>query len=99
MSDAHAVPPDLIIKVADAKARLSELIARAERGETVVIARGDKPVVTLALVEAPKRAWASLLDVMPDIDVAAALAAIDEPYTDKELDEFEGDLDEEIRRG
>ena len=34
----------------DAKTRLSKLIAAAERGEEVAIARRDKPVVRLALV-------------------------------------------------
>jgi prevent-host-death family protein len=35
------------MNVAQAKARLSELIARAEAGEEVVIARDGKPVVSL----------------------------------------------------
>ncbi len=35
------------VNIAVAKARLSELVARAEAGEEVVIARGGKPVVTL----------------------------------------------------
>jgi len=38
--------------IAEAKAKLSELIARAEAGEQVVIARDGKPVVALAPVEA-----------------------------------------------
>ncbi|GAB5377881.1 MAG: hypothetical protein AcusKO_43430 [Acuticoccus sp.] len=41
---------DLIVKIADAKTRLSELIARAEAGERVVIARGNDPVVVLTPV-------------------------------------------------
>ena len=35
------------INIAEAKARLSELVARAEAGEEVVIARSGKPVVSL----------------------------------------------------
>jgi prevent-host-death family protein len=35
------------MNVAEAKAKLSELIARAEAGEEVVIARDGKPVVSL----------------------------------------------------
>jgi prevent-host-death family protein len=35
------------VNIAEAKAKLSELVARAERGEEVVIARRGKPVVTL----------------------------------------------------
>lgn len=35
------------VKVGEAKTRLSELLARVERGEDVVIARGDAPVARL----------------------------------------------------
>jgi antitoxin (DNA-binding transcriptional repressor) of toxin-antitoxin stability system len=37
-----------------AKTNLSRLIEQALRGEEVVIARGDKPVVRLVAVDAPK---------------------------------------------
>ena len=33
-----------VMKVADAKARLSELLNRVEAGEEIVIARGDVPI-------------------------------------------------------
>jgi antitoxin (DNA-binding transcriptional repressor) of toxin-antitoxin stability system len=36
-----------------AKTHLSRLLARVEQGETVVIARGDKPVAKLSPVAAP----------------------------------------------
>jgi len=39
------------MNIAEAKAKLSELIARAEAGEKVVIARDGKPVVALAPVQ------------------------------------------------
>lgn len=54
------------VNIAIAKARLSELIARAEAGEEVVIARGGKPAVTLTPSQdqpKPRRvagAWAHL---------------------------------------
>ncbi len=35
------------MNIAEAKAKLSELVARAEAGEDVVIARDGKPVVSL----------------------------------------------------
>lgn len=35
------------MNVAEAKAKLSELVAAAERGEEVVIARGGRPAVRL----------------------------------------------------
>jgi prevent-host-death family protein len=50
----------------DAKTHLSELVARAERGEEVVITRHNKPVAKLVPVGRARRAAAS-----------ARLAAID----------------------
>ncbi len=52
-------------KIGDAKTQLSELIALAERGERIVIARGDTPVVELRL-----------LDAAQADDLGAALAAV-----------------------
>lgn len=43
-----------VVTVHHAKTHLSKLIAAAERGEEVVIARGDKPAVRMVAVEAPK---------------------------------------------
>ncbi len=42
-----------VVSIADAKTRVSELLARAEAGEEIVIARDDRPVVRLAPVESP----------------------------------------------
>ncbi len=42
------------VSVADAKARLSELLTRASMGEAVVITRHGKPVAQLTAVE---KAW------------------------------------------
>jgi prevent-host-death family protein len=53
----------LQMNVAEAKAKLSELIAAAERGEEVIIARGGTPVVRLVSVSAsrgPRRAFGAL---------------------------------------
>jgi len=43
-----------VVTVHHAKTHLSKLIAAAERGEEVVIARGDKPAVRLTVVEPAK---------------------------------------------
>ena len=40
------------MNIAEAKAKLSELVAAAERGEEVLIARGGKPVVRLVSAQA-----------------------------------------------
>lgn len=44
------------ISLADAKARLSELIDRVEAGDTVDITRRGKPVARLTAVSAPRKA-------------------------------------------
>ncbi len=43
-----------IVNVHEAKTQLSRLLARAEAGEEVVIARGGKPVARLVSVESPR---------------------------------------------
>jgi prevent-host-death family protein len=43
------------VTIHQAKTQLSKLIARAEAGEEIVIARGKEPVVRLAPLAAPKR--------------------------------------------
>ncbi len=58
-----------VYTVHEAKTNLSKLIERAERGEEVVIARGDKPVVKLTTVEEqrkPKRQPGMLKGVIPE---------------------------------
>jgi antitoxin (DNA-binding transcriptional repressor) of toxin-antitoxin stability system len=46
----------LTVKIGEAKARLSELIAKVEAGEDVIIARGDQPVLRLAPLDLERRA-------------------------------------------
>ncbi len=60
--------------VADAKARLSELIERAEAGETVSITRRGKPVARLVAEVAPKRPF--------NVEDMQRIAALSEPYVD-----------------
>ncbi|MFV0513951.1 MAG: type II toxin-antitoxin system Phd/YefM family antitoxin [Jhaorihella sp.] len=45
------------MNIAEAKAKLSELIAAAERGEDVVIARGGRPIVRLVSAQAKGSAF------------------------------------------
>ncbi len=60
------------MNIAEAKSKLSELVARAEAGEEVVIARNGKPSVRLQPVEPmPRRkpilgAWEHLKINVPD---------------------------------
>jgi prevent-host-death family protein len=77
------------MNIADAKAKLSELVARAEAGEEVIIARDGKPVVVLTPRIPPARIRTRRLGVWdhfgaaipedlflgPDADTSAAVAA------------------------
>ena len=44
-----------IFNIHDAKTRLSQLVARAEKGERIVIARAGKPVAELVAMRSSKR--------------------------------------------
>ena len=59
------------VNLADAKARLSELVERAAAGEPVRILRRGRPVARLTAVEAPRRrvdpaALRAVTDAMPE---------------------------------
>ena len=63
----------MIVNMHDAKTRLSELVAAAERGEEVVIARNGTPAVRLVAITeeyAPVRlgALAGEIEIGPDFD-------------------------------
>lgn len=53
----------ITVNVQEAKTRLSELLARVERGEEVVIARAGKPVAYLAPVEEAASRVLGVLDL------------------------------------
>ena len=52
------------VKIAEMKARLSELVAKAEAGEEVVIHRGDKPVAKLVPLDAAARSKAAFEELI-----------------------------------
>jgi prevent-host-death family protein len=45
------------INLAEGKARFSELVARAEAGEEIVVSRRGKPIVKLIAVEQPRKSF------------------------------------------
>ena len=57
------------VTIHQAKTNLSKLIARAEAGEEIVIARGKQPVVRLTPIEAnkPRRVFGAMRGKWPDI--------------------------------
>jgi prevent-host-death family protein len=69
------------MNVADAKARLSELIAAAERGEEVIIARAGQPVVRLVPAQARKLRLGALRGKV----AADSLPDFDEPLSEEDL--------------
>lgn len=70
----------LVLNVQEAKTRLSELLARVERGEDVLIARAGKPVAHLSAVDAPPPRTFGILELtvpdsffepLPEIELSA----------------------------
>lgn len=57
----------IVVTVRDAETRFSELLARVEQGEDVVIARAGKPVAHLVLMEEPPARRFGVMDLyVPD---------------------------------
>ncbi len=72
------------VNVHEAKTRLSELLARVERGEEVVIARSGRPVARLEPVEPPAKQL-NFMDISLPEDFF-------EPMSEGELAEWERDI-------
>lgn len=63
-----------MVNVHEAKTQLSRLLARVERGESVVIARKGKPIARLVPMEPTKRVFGQLKGrIRYDADLAAPL--------------------------
>jgi prevent-host-death family protein len=65
----------LTVNIHDAKTRLSELIARAVKGESFIIAKAGKPMVKVTAIDAPEPkkpqrigAMAGMYNVPEDFD-------------------------------
>ena len=70
------------VNVQEAKTRLSQLLAAAERGEEVVIARGGRPVARLVPVDEPApRPVGFVTGAVPE--------SLSEPLPDDELARWE----------
>lgn len=71
-----------VVNVQEAKTHLSALIARAEAGEEIVIARAGKPVLRLVPISSPPpRTFGGLDFEVPD--------DFDAPLTEEDLAEWE----------
>lgn len=82
------------MNIAEAKAKLSALVEKAEAGEDVVIARAGKPAVRLVPVgrREPRQPgiWKDLAPLLTDADHEALLA----PISEEEIAEMEAEWDE-----
>jgi prevent-host-death family protein len=56
------------VKIAELKAHLSEMVAKAEAGEEVVITRGNRPVARLAPLDETERARAAFEAMIAERD-------------------------------
>ncbi|MDX2237517.1 MAG: type II toxin-antitoxin system prevent-host-death family antitoxin [Hyphomonadaceae bacterium] len=85
-------PAGPVVTIHAAKTHLSQLIARVEAGEEVIIARGDKPVARLMPIEAPKpkRVFGSMKHLVGDIG-----PEFFDPLPQEEIDAWEGALTDE----
>jgi prevent-host-death family protein len=63
------------ISVTDAKARLTELVRRAEAGEEIVLTRRGKPVARLSAATGPERRKEGLKERLLEIGRRAAAKA------------------------
>jgi prevent-host-death family protein len=75
------------VNVAEAKARLSELLVRVKAGETVIISQRNVPVAELRPLSAPNEGERSLAPVWPGWTVPDSFF---EPLSRDVIDAFEG---------
>jgi len=73
------------VNIHDAKTRLSQLVARAERGERITIARGGKPVAELGPVSRKKRTALPPDDPLLNLD-EFAVEGVGGALTNEEID-------------
>ena len=69
------------VNIAEAKAHLSDLVARAEAGETIQISRRGKPVVQISSLMQPRKridlaALRALTGAMPESTAESVLPAM-----------------------
>jgi prevent-host-death family protein len=74
------------INVLEAKTRLSQLIAAAEAGEEVLLARNGQPVAKIVKYSPPKiqppGAWSGLVEYSPDWDSPSSNLEVAKAFLD-----------------
>ena len=81
------------VKISEFRARLAEMIGRAERGEEVVIARGRKPVAKLVGLQPKRRRRLGILkEMMSEEELNALMEAVEAPLSPADQVALEGGL-------
>ena len=80
------------VAIGEFRARLAEMIGRAERGEEVVIARGQEPVAKLVSLRRKRQRRLGVLKEMTSAqDLAALLEAVEKPLSPTDQAAVEGE--------
>lgn len=66
------------VKVAEAKAHLSELLARVEAGEEIIISRGNNPIAVLSRIRKEDNIESAIAEIR-------AMRALAKPVTHDEI--------------
>lgn len=78
-----------VVTVHEAKSNLSKLLKLVEAGEEVVIARGNKPVATLAPIDGPKKKSRGY-GALKHLGITVPDSVFFDPLPQEELDAWEG---------
>ncbi len=85
------------VKIGEFRARLAEMIGRAERGEEVVIARGRKPVAKLVGLHPKRRRRPGILkEMMSEEELNALTEAVERPLSPADQVALEGGLTDAV---
>ena len=89
--EAPRTPP-ASVTISEFRARLAEMVGRAERGEEVVIARGREPVAKLIPLRRRRRRRLGVLKEMLSAQELAALTeAVEKPLSPSDQAALEGE--------
>ena len=84
--------PSEPITISELRARLAEMVGRAEQGEEVVISRGRLPIVKLVpLQRKHPRKLGVLKELMSPQALAGLLEAVDEPLSPRDQAALQGE--------
>ncbi|MEO1018168.1 MAG: type II toxin-antitoxin system prevent-host-death family antitoxin [Pseudomonadota bacterium] len=85
------------VTVSEFRAKLAEMVARAERGEEVVIARGTEPVAKLVPLKAKRQKRLGILkEMLSTTELEALREAVEKPLSAEDQAALEGELTDEL---